>query len=102
VQRQTLEARLGGRGVEQSHLLQGGGTEQHCAGEQAAGQQQPVIAGRLPGLRPRLARFEPPQQRQQGGGAEQEAQAVEGERPHVIHPQALGDEAQSPDGGGHQ
>ncbi|MNH16703.1 hypothetical protein D3C79_763520 [compost metagenome] len=49
------EARLGGRGVEQSHLLQGGGTEQHSAGEQAADQQQPVIAGRLPGLRPRLA-----------------------------------------------
>ena len=94
------EARLGRRGVEQPHLLQGGGGEEHCAGDETPDQQQARVVllvwpGRLTGL-------EPPQERQQGGGAEQEAQAVEGVRPHVIHPQPLGDEAQPPDGGRHQ
>lgn len=41
------EARLGGRGVEQPHLLQGGGGEEHGAGDEAPGQQQAVITGRL-------------------------------------------------------
>ncbi|MOA13217.1 hypothetical protein D3C78_1332560 [compost metagenome] len=38
------EARLGGRGVEQPHLLQGGGAEQHAPGDQAPDQQQAAIA----------------------------------------------------------
>lgn len=33
---------------------------------------------------------EPPQERRRGEGAQQESQAVEGEGPHVIHPQAAG------------
>lgn len=50
----------------------------------------------------RLSGFEPPEQRQQGEGTEQKAQAIEGIGPHVIHPEALGDKAHTPDGGSHQ
>ncbi len=49
------ETRLGCRGVEQPHLLQRGGAEQHGTGDEAAGQQQTPITGlcgRLPGLEP--------------------------------------------------
>ncbi len=49
-----------------------------------------------------LTGFEPPEQRQQGEGTEQKAQAIEGIGPHVIHPEALGDKAHTPDGGSHQ
>ena len=92
------ETGLGGSGIEQPHLLQGGGTEQHQPGQHTTDQQLAMVArdGN------RLSGFEPPEQRQQGEGAEQKAQAIEGIGPHVIHPEALGDKAHTPDGGSHQ
>ena len=92
------ETGLGGGGIEQPHLLQGGGTEQHQPGQHTTDQQLAMVArdGN------RLSGFEPPEQRQQGEGAEQKAQAIESIGPHVIHPEALGDKAHTPDGGSHQ